>query len=230
LAPPPKPPKTDPERARRFWHAGLIYGALGLAIMALVLGDPQMLHPERRADLARLLVGLPILALLAVSVAYGDRALALILRVFGTGGQRARRIGEASQSWLVRVLTLTALVRFLIFLTHALGFRLTLSGVESIPSGSAASKWLPAAMMSAILLMLFRAGWYRAKPDAPEGTAIDCYDENMTDENTTNEMNFDLDVLERSHNLDIVRICVLGPLIVEMGFGEQGVIRHRSFP
>ena len=89
--------------------------------------------------------------------------------MFGKNPARARSVGESIQKWVVRFLTVTACMRIVVFVANALGYRVTARGLAPLTSEPTITMWLPAAMMLAIAVMLYRAGWYRPRSGAATG-------------------------------------------------------------
>lgn len=149
---------------RRYRWAGWGYLAIACAVVALTVLSPGLAQPERRADLAHLLAGLPFIVLFALLIARGDRLMAWPSRRFGRSPERARAVGRHVQEKLTMGLTLTALGRTLVFAANAVGLR---------PRLAAGAPWLsfevvaarPLLMGAAALLMaglvaiLYRASW-----------------------------------------------------------------------
>ena len=133
----------DPSRYRR---AGAIYFVLGLVIMAITALTPGLASPERRADVAHLLVGLPIFGLFALLIAYGDRILGSWLR-----------------EKITMLLTLSALGRVFVFAANGVGWKpgfswrpvaVAFQSVEPTPR-----MLINAVLMAVIVVVLFRASW-----------------------------------------------------------------------
>lgn len=95
---------------RFYRQAGLVYAVLGTLILLITVGSPELLKPERRGDLAHLLVGLPFFFVFAAAIAWGDR------------------IGSRFQKVLTALLTISATGRTLVFLGNGLGHRPRVSG------------------------------------------------------------------------------------------------------
>ncbi len=147
----------------RYRLAGAVYFVLGAAIMAITVLTPGLASPERRADLVHLLVGLPFFALFALAVAYGDRALAWLLRLLGTSAEKAGRAGRWGREKLVMLLTLSALGRTFVFAANGLGWK---PGVDWRPLAFSLEPVAPmprmlvnAALMAVIVAVLVRAAW-----------------------------------------------------------------------
>ena len=164
---------TDSSRYR---IAGLIYFALGAAIMAITVLTPGLASPERRTDLIHLAAALPFFALFALAIAYGDRAVAWLLRLARMAPEGALRAGSWTREKLVMLLTLSALGRTLVFASGGLGWKpgiewrpLALS-MESVPA--APRMLINAMLMAIIVVVLARASWVpfiKRSGLAPEG-------------------------------------------------------------
>lgn len=147
----------------RYRSAGAIYFALGALIMAITVLTPGLASPERRADLVHLLVGLPFFALFALLIAYGDRAVAWLLRLLRMGADSATRLGSQVREKLVMLLTLSALGRTFVFAANGLGWRPSLTwrpfafSLEGIPPMP--RMLVNAVLMAIIVVVLARAAW-----------------------------------------------------------------------
>ncbi len=151
---------ADPNRYRA---AGAIYFVLGVLIMGITVLTPGLASPERRADLIHLAIGLPFFALFALAIAYGDRAVAWLLRLFRIAADSAVRLGLQVREKLVMLLTLSALGRTLVFAASGLGWKPSLSwrpfafALEAI--GPMPRMLLNAVLMAIIVVVLARAAW-----------------------------------------------------------------------
>lgn len=137
----------------------MTYGALGLAVVLLTAVDPGLAQPERRNDVAALIVALPVFLIFASLVAWGNRLVAALLNFMGLKAETAWRIGYHLREKLVMILTLTSALRVLIFLGNALGYRPRLIPPAIESSEPKLSMWLGVALMCVIVWALFRAGW-----------------------------------------------------------------------
>lgn len=148
-------------RDRRYRQAALGYLVLGSVVVLVTLATPEMLGAERRADLAHLLVGIPVFALFAALVAWGDRPVAWLLRLFRLPRERAAAWGRQAREKLVMLLTLTSLVRMLVFAANAAGTRprLTAGGFALEPAAAQPRLWLACALMALVVWLLGRASW-----------------------------------------------------------------------
>ena len=151
---------SDPSRYRT---AGAIYFVLGLAVMVITVLTPELASPERRVDLITLLIGLPFFGLFALLIAYGDRALAWVLRAVRFAPEKAACAGRWGREKLVMLLTLSALGRTFVFAANGLGwkpgvawqpFTLAMEVVPATPR-----MLLNAVLMAIILVSLARASW-----------------------------------------------------------------------
>ena len=137
----------DP-RARAYRTAGIAYFVLALIIVALTVVSPELAAPERRQDLQRLLVGLPILAVVAALIGWGDRLL-------------GRRRGAWWQEKITMLISVTGLVRTLIYVANAAGTRPRLFGGFRLESIDPQPKmWINAILMAVITVLLVRASWW----------------------------------------------------------------------
>ncbi len=147
----------------RYRTAGAIYFVLGLAIMAITVATPELASPERRADLIHLLVGLPFFALFALAIAYGDRAVAWMLRLVRVAPEKAASAGLWAREKLVMLLTLSALGRTFVFAANGLGWKPGITwrpfaaAIESVPATP--RMLINALLMAIILVVLARASW-----------------------------------------------------------------------
>lgn len=147
----------------RYRTAGAIYFVLGVAIMAITVATPELASPERRADLIHLAIGLPFFALFALAIAYGDRALAWLLRGVRVAPEKAERAGRWTREKLVMLLTLSALGRTFVFAANGIGWK---PGIDWQPF-TLAMEVVPATprmlinafLMAIILVVLARASW-----------------------------------------------------------------------
>ncbi len=147
----------------RYRNTGAIYFVLGVAIMAITVLTPGLASPERRTDLIHLAVGLPFFALFALAIAYGDRALASLLRVAHVTPEKAERAGHWAREKLVMVLTLSALGRTFVFAANGLGwkpgigwrpFALSFEAMPPMPR-----MLVNAMLMTVIVAVLARVSW-----------------------------------------------------------------------
>lgn len=147
-------------------RAGLAYGVLGAVILVVTVASPGLAQPERRADIAHLLAGLPFFALFALAIAYGNRAFAALARGLGASTGRADRVGDWMREKLVMLLTLSGLGRTAVFLGNAVGhrprlrsgpWRFELDTVEADPR-----MWINALLMATICGFLVRSAWLPA--------------------------------------------------------------------
>ena len=129
--------------ARLYRVAGLVYLVLGTLVLLVTVASPGLASPERRADIAHLLVGVPIFLLFAAAIAWGHRVL-----------------GHWLREKLVMLMTLTSLGRTGVFLSNALGLEFRLAGGLRIdrvePSPRA---WINFVLMVVIVTLLARASW-----------------------------------------------------------------------
>ncbi len=152
-------PPAD-EARRRYRRAGIVYFVLAMVIVILTVANPELASPERRADIAHLLVGLPFIAAFAYLVARGDAVLAAVSRLFGASAEKAARIGAWLHEKLVMVLTLSALGRTLFYIGNGIGHRPRLRPWFEIEAAPANPKMLiNAVLMTVILVLLARASW-----------------------------------------------------------------------
>lgn len=153
----------DPRGDRRYRVAGLGYGALGALILIVTVASPRLLEPERRGDLAHLLVALPFFVFFALAIAFFDRWVAAGLGLVAgrrLGPERRSRIGRWCREKLVMVLTLSAFGRTAVFAANALGYRPRLrSGLAFERIEPDPRTWLSALLMAVIAALLFRASW-----------------------------------------------------------------------
>ncbi len=149
--------------ASRYRTAGAIYFVLGVAVMAITVLTPELASPERRVDLIHLAVGLPFFALFALLIAYGDRALAWLLRLVRVAPEKAASAGRWTREKLVMLLTLSALGRTFVFAANGIGwkpsvawrpFALAMDVVPATPR-----MLINALLMAIILIALARASW-----------------------------------------------------------------------
>ena len=142
-------------------RAAAAYLGLGLAVVAITVASPELLRPERRADLVHLAVALPFVALFAALIAWGDRWTAAVARRLGAGWERARRVAGHVREKLTMLLTLSAAGRTLVFLAEGAGRRLeqTAQGWSFAPATPRPRMLLCAALTAAIALFLARASW-----------------------------------------------------------------------
>ena len=154
------PPVAEPNRYRA---AGAIYFALGALIMAITVLAPGLASPERRADLVHLLVGLPFFALFALLIAYGDRAVARLLRLFRVGVDKAERIGLHVREKLVMLLAFSGVGRTFVFAANGLGWKPGVSWrpftFSLEPVAPTPRMWINAVLMAIIVAVLVRAAW-----------------------------------------------------------------------
>lgn len=145
----------------RYRQAAVAYLGLGLAVVAVTVASPELLRPERRADLAHLVVALPFVGLFAALIAWGDRWTAAVARGLGAGRGRALRIGSHVREKLTILLTLSAAGRTLVFLGEGLGRRLerTVEGWSLAPAPPRPRMLLCAALTVTIAAFLARASW-----------------------------------------------------------------------
>ncbi|MFW6012231.1 MAG: hypothetical protein ACOC92_00805 [bacterium] len=156
-APATAPGGDDP----RYRRAAAAYLGLGLAVVAITVASPELLRPERRADLAHLAAALPFVGLFAALIAWGDRWSAAVARALGAGRERARRIGRHVREKLVMLLTLSAAGRTLVFLGEGAGRRLdrTVEGWSLAATEPRPRMLLCAALTATIAVLLARASW-----------------------------------------------------------------------
>ena len=147
----------------RYRRAAAIYFVLGVTIMAITALTPGLASPARRADLIHMAIGLPFFALFALAIAYGDRAVAWLLRVARMAPDKAARAGCWAREKLVMLLTLSALGRTFIFAAGGLGwkpgvdwrpFALSMEAVPPMPR-----MLINAALMTVIFVVLARVAW-----------------------------------------------------------------------
>ena len=134
------------DESQRYRRAGAIYLVLGVLIMAITVLSPGLASPERRADIAHLLVGLPIFALFAGLIAYGDKLL-----------------GKWLREKVVMLLTLSAMARVFVFTANGFGWK---PGISWKPIAVAFQSVEPtprmlinATLMSVIVVVLAQASW-----------------------------------------------------------------------
>lgn len=149
---------------RRYRWAGWAYLLLAVAVVVLTVASPGLARPERRADIAHLLAGLPFIALFALLVLRGDRLTALLARAVGRAPERARAVGRHVQEKLTMLLTLSALGRTAVFAANAAGLRPRLSAAApwlSFESVAARPLLMGAAalLMAVLVVLLARASW-----------------------------------------------------------------------
>lgn len=146
---------------RRYRQAALGYLVLGSLVVLVTLATPEMLGAARRADLAHLLVGIPIFALFAALVAWGDRPVAGLVRLFDPSRERAAAWGRQAREKLVMLLTVTSLVRAVVLTANAAGVRprLTAGGLALEPVAAPPRLWLACALMALVVWLLGRASW-----------------------------------------------------------------------
>lgn len=151
-------PGGDDQRYRR---AAAAYLGLGLAVVAVTVASPELLRPERRADLAHLAAALPFVGLFAALIAWGHRWSAAVARGLGAGRERARRIGRQVREKLTMLLTLSAAGRTLVFLAEGAGRRLEqgAQGWSLTPVPPRPRMLLCAALTATIAVLLARAAW-----------------------------------------------------------------------
>lgn len=153
-----------PDRHRDpYRQAALAYCVLGALVVMLTIATPEMARPERRADLAHLLIGLPVFLVFALLIAWGDLAAAGCLRLLGVTAERARQLGQSTREKLVMLLSLSALMRTLVFLANGLGarprFALASPRLRIEAATPEPRMWFAAALMAVILWLLVRASW-----------------------------------------------------------------------
>ncbi|HSR67234.1 MAG TPA: hypothetical protein VLU25_04780 [Acidobacteriota bacterium] len=151
--------KADPREEQRYVQAAMTYGALGLAVLLLSLIDPGLARPERRDDVAALIVAIPVFLIFAAMVAWGNRLVAALLAFMGIRPEFAWRVGYQVREKLVMLLTLTSGLRGLVLLGNASGYRPRLIPPGLEPAEPKLSMWLGVALMCVIVWALFRAGW-----------------------------------------------------------------------
>ena len=158
-------------RSRRYRRAGGAYAALGTLVILVTLATPEMVRPELRGELVHAWIGQVAILLFAALIAWGDRLFAFCFRLLRLGAERARRWGEAWQTWLARLLTLSALGRLTVFLGNGVGQRprvrrdpwhLALEAVEAQPR-----MLLCALLIGGIVWVLIRLAWW-PPPSLPE--------------------------------------------------------------
>ncbi len=159
-----KPPSEVEPRRRRYRRAGSWYAGLGSLVILVTLATPEMVRPELRGELVHAWIGQMAILLFGALIAWGDGVFAFGFRLLGLAGERAQRWGEAWQTWLARLLTLSALGRLTVFLGNGLGhrprlhrdpFRLALEAVEPEPR-----MLLCALLMGGIVGVLIRLAWW----------------------------------------------------------------------
>lgn len=140
-----------------------MYGVMGAVILLLTVATPEMVRPERRADIAHLVVGLPFFALFALAIALGDRWVARILIAGGRAPDRALRVGRWFREKLVILISLSALARTFVFAANGMGFRPRFQGSllnVAFESSAPEPRLLFAALlMATIFAFLVRAAW-----------------------------------------------------------------------
>ncbi len=147
----------------RYRIAGAIYFVLGSAVMAITVMTPELASPARRADLIHLAIGLPFFGLFALLIAYGDRAIAWLLRVVRVAPEKAARGGGWAREKLVMLLTLSALGRTFVFAANGLGWKPAVAwrpfamAMEVVPATP--RMLLNACLMAIILIALAWASW-----------------------------------------------------------------------
>ena len=147
----------------RYRLAGAAYILLGFTVMAVTVWSPGFLSGERRADLVHLLVALPFFFLFGALIAWGDRPIAAISRLFGSKPERAAQIGRWWREKIVMLLTLTSAGRILIFALNGAGLRPRMSGGLRLEEMAARPRYfLAAALMVVIVTLLARASWLPA--------------------------------------------------------------------
>lgn len=151
------------EEPNRYRSAGAIYFVLGTVIMAITVLTPGLASPERRTDLIHLAIGLPFFALFALLIAYGDRAVAWLLRLVRVRADKAGRIGFHVREKLVMLLSLSALGRTFVFAANGLGWKPSLAwrpfalSMEAVPPMP--RMLINAVLMVVIVVVLVRASW-----------------------------------------------------------------------
>lgn len=147
----------------RYRVAGAIYFVLGLGVMAITVATPELASAERRTDLVHLAIGLPIFALFALAIVYGDRAFAWILRGLRFAPERAASAGRWAREKLVMLLSLSALGRTFVFAANGVGWkpgvdwRPVALSMEMVPATP--RMLINAFLMAIILVFLVRASW-----------------------------------------------------------------------
>lgn len=147
----------------RYRTAGAIYFVLGSTVMAITVMTPELASPARRADLIHLAIGLPFFGLFALLIAYGDRAIAWLLRVVRVAPEKARRAGRWTREKVVMLLTLSALGRTFVFAANGFGWKPAVAwghfdlAMESVPATP--RMLINAFLMAIILVALARASW-----------------------------------------------------------------------
>ncbi len=147
----------------RYRIAGAIYFVLGSIVMAITVLTPELASPARRADLIHLGVGLPFFGLFALAIAYGDRAVAWLLRVVRVAPGKAARAGRWTREKLVMLLTLSALGRTFVFAAGGIGWKPSVAwrpfvaAMEAVPATP--RMLINALLMAVILAALAWASW-----------------------------------------------------------------------
>ncbi len=154
------PTGRDPDP---YTQAGLVYGVMGAVILLLTVATPEMVRPERRADIAHLVVGMPFFALFALAIALGDRWVARVLMASGRAPERALRLGRWFREKLVILISLSALGRTFVFAANGLGYRPHFQGslfrVTFEASAPDPRLLFAALLMATIFVFLVRAAW-----------------------------------------------------------------------
>lgn len=149
---------------RRYRWAGWVYLLLAAAVVALTVLSPGLARPERRADLAHLVAGLPFIALFALLIARGDRLFAAPARWLGRSAEQARAVGRQVQEKLTMLLTISALGRTLVFSANAVGLRPRVDGeapfvhLETV-AAQPVLMGLAALLMAILVATLYRVAW-----------------------------------------------------------------------
>ncbi len=148
---------------RRYLQAGAVYFVIGCSIMAITALTPGLASPERQEDLGHLLIGLPFFALFAILIAFGDRLVASLFRLLGTGAEKAGHRGRWLQEKLTMLFTFSALVRTFLFGANGIGWKPGFSlrpfdfTMEAVPPMT--RMLFNALLMLVILFFFFRAAW-----------------------------------------------------------------------